>query len=70
VNPKTTICWLLAVLVVVLLALNLLVGSIRIPASDVFNILLGNAPSAKPSWRYIVLESRLPQAITALLCGG
>jgi iron complex transport system permease protein len=58
------------VLVVVLLALNLLVGSIRIPASDVFNILLGNAPSAKPSWRYIVLESRLPQAITALLCGG
>ena len=69
-NPKTTICWLLAVLVVVLLALNLLVGSIRIPASDVFNILLGNAPSAKPSWRYIVLESRLPQAITALLCGG
>ncbi len=57
-------------LVVVLLALNLLVGSIRIPASDVFNILLGNAPSAKPSWRYIVLESRLPQAITALLCGG
>ena len=57
-------------LVVVLLALNLLVGSIRIPASDVFNILLGNAPSAKPSWRYIVLESRLPQAITAMLCGG
>ena len=57
-------------LVVVLLALNLLVGSIRIPASDVFNILLGNAPSAKPSWHYIVLESRLPQAITALLCGG
>ena len=57
-------------LVVVLLALNLLVGSIRIPASDVFDILLGNAPSAKPSWRYIVLESRLPQAITALLCGG
>ena len=57
-------------LVVVLLALNLLVGSIRIPASDVFNILLGNAPSAKPSWRYIVLESRLSQAITALLCGG
>jgi iron complex transport system permease protein len=24
----------------------------------------------RPSWRYIVMESRLPQAITAMLCGG
>ncbi len=61
---------LLALLIVVLLALCLLVGSIQIPASDVFSILLGNSENVKPSWRYIVLESRLPQALTALLSGS
>ena len=54
---------------VVLFALNLLVGSVRIPASDVVSILIGDL-TAKPSWRFIVLESRLPQAMTAVLCGG
>ncbi len=57
-------------LIVALLALNLLVGSIKIPASDVVSILMGSGEDLKPSWRYIVLESRLPQALTALLCGG
>ena len=56
-------------MVVVLFALNLLVGSVRIPASDVVSILTGDL-TAKPSWRFIVLESRLPQAMTAVLCGG
>lgn len=60
---------ILAVLIVVLFVLNIFEGSIRIPASDVLGILLGNE-GGKPSWRYIVLESRLPQAITAVLCGG
>lgn len=61
---------LLLAAIVVLFALSLLVGSIHIPAKEVLNILMGSAEDAKPSWRYIVLESRLPQAITALLCGG
>ena len=56
--------------IVVLFALNLLVGSIHIPAADVLTILFGDSDDIRPSWRYIVLESRLPQAITALLCGG
>ena len=52
----------------VLFALNILVGSISIPAGDVVAILMG--ADAKPSWQYIILESRLPQALTALLAGG
>lgn len=56
--------------IIVLFGMNLLVGSIKIPASDVLSILFGDAEGVKASWRYIVLESRLPQAITALLCGG
>ena len=61
---------ILVLLIVVLFALNLFEGSIHIPASNVFDILTGGGEDTKPSWRYIILESRLPQAITALLCGS
>ena len=47
---------------------NILFGSVSIPADAVINILLGNE-SEKASGNYIVVESRLPQAITALLSG-
>lgn len=52
-----------------LFAANLLVGAVDIPASDVWGILCGDE-SAKLSWQYIVMESRLPQTVTALLCGS
>ena len=61
-----------AVLIIVtlfLFILNLFVGSVEIPASEVINILLGKG-ATRESWRFIVLESRLPQAITAVLCGS
>ena len=58
------------ILLLVLLTLSMLVGSIKIPANDVLSILVGQGEGVKASWRYIVLENRLPQAITALLCGG
>lgn len=61
---------LLTLLMVMLMVLNVLVGSVSIPASDVLHIVLGNDEGVKPSWRYIVLESRLPQAVTALLSGA
>jgi iron complex transport system permease protein len=54
---------------VVLFASNLLLGSVSIPAEDVMRILLGDT-NEKASWRFIILESRLPQAMTAVLCGG
>jgi iron complex transport system permease protein len=59
----------LGLLIIVLFALNLVMGSIKIPVVDVVQILLGDE-TAKRSWRFIILESRLPQAITAMLCGG
>jgi len=67
-NPSTAIAILL-LLIVALFLLNIFEGSISIPASEVMDILMGGEGS-KPSWHYIVMESRLPQAITALLCGG
>jgi iron complex transport system permease protein len=65
----TLYCIGLVILVVVLFALNLVVGSVRIPTADVLSILMGDE-SAKPSWQFIVMESRLPQAITGMLCGA
>ena len=56
-------------LILVLFAVNLFVGAVRIPVGDVVDILLGHE-AAKPSWEYIVLKSRLPQALTAMLCGA
>lgn len=62
-------CLLASLAIIILFMLSLLYGSIHIPALDVFQILLeGN--HERPSWRYIILETRLPQAITACLCGG
>lgn len=59
----------LAAAVLLLFVLNLLTGAVRIPASDVFHIMTGGE-AEKETWRYIVLENRLPQALTALLSGA
>lgn len=48
---------------------NLLVGSVSIPAGDVLRILMGEEVG-RASWRFIIWQSRLPQALTALLCGA
>jgi iron complex transport system permease protein len=68
-NKGSAYCIGLGGAVIVLFVLNLLLGSVSIPARDVVSILLGNEAS-KASWQFIVLESRLPQAITATLCGA
>lgn len=51
------------------MAASLLYGSVDIPAAEVWRILAGHE-AEKAGWGYIVLESRLPQCITALLCGA
>ena len=69
-NKGATYCILLAVLIALLFVLNILVGSVSIPADDVVRILLGDDEAVKPSWRFIILQSRLPQALTATLAGS
>jgi iron complex transport system permease protein len=49
--------------------LNLIYGAVHIPICEVFDILLGRG-SDNAAWEHIVLNSRLPQAITALLAGA
>ena len=60
---------LLAVSLPILFLINLAFGSVSIPLDQVANILTGGG-SGKASWDFIILQSRLPQAITAIFCGA
>lgn len=62
-------CIMLGIMVLLLFVVSLLIGSVSIPVSETFCILIGEE-SDKLSWQYIVIESRLPQAVTAMLCGA
>lgn len=59
----------MTVCVAVLFLLNLLVGSVGIPAAEVIDILMGGGDPDSPA-NFIVMGSRLPQAITALFAGA
>ncbi|MBQ0048722.1 MAG: iron ABC transporter permease [Bacteroidales bacterium] len=60
---------LLLLLVVGVAVANIVWGSIHIPLSSVVDILMGNATD-HPAWRYIVIENRIPQVVTAMLTGA
>ena len=68
---KRNVCiiLLLVVGIIVLFAMSLIVGSVRIPLADVYDILFDKF-EGKESWKYIIMENRLPQALTAMLCGA
>ena len=61
---------IIVLVIVLLFAINLLLGAADIPVKDVVGILLGSEDTAHPSWNYIILQNRLPQALTAMLCGA
>jgi iron complex transport system permease protein len=53
------ICW----------AINISLGSVHIPFTDIVSSLFGNQTS-KESWNYIILNYRLPKSFTAILVGS
>ncbi|WP_425433147.1 iron chelate uptake ABC transporter family permease subunit [Flavobacterium faecale] len=48
--------------------MNLSLGSVQIPLRDIFQSLTGGQAS-KSTWEYIIINYRLPKAITAILVG-
>lgn len=60
---------LLISLIIVAFVFNLSLGSVSIPLKDVVSGLFGSG-AAKESWQYIIIDYRLPKAITAILAGG
>ena len=67
---KINISILMAVMFlgILLFILNLFVGSVTIPFSDLFNVFFGSEMNLTVST--IVLDYRLPQAVTALFAGA
>jgi iron complex transport system permease protein len=55
-----------SLLLVVAFFADLLLGSVYIPVSDTLNILRGK--EVDEALRYIILDFRLPKALTADLC--
>ena len=68
-NKGITYGIILTVLILLLMAANLFFGSVDIPAKAIVSSLFGGEVE-KVSWSFIVWESRVPQALTALLCGA
>ena len=60
---------ILTLLLLVLFAVSLMLGAVRIPISDVLGILSGPSDT-NPVWQYIVTSVRLPQALTAMFEGA
>ena len=64
--------------IVILFALNLIVGSVKIPIAATVQFLFPflssdgamSLQASHPSWHFIIMDSRLPQALTALLSGA
>ncbi len=60
---------LLLLLVIVLWFTNISFGSVSIPFLDIFYIIIGDE-TVKESWQTIILDFRIPKAITAILVGS
>jgi len=66
---KTLLLIGLAGLLVTLFLISLAVGSVAIPLDDVLRVLTGQ-PASKQVWTNIIVNFRLPQALTAMLAGA
>ena len=60
---------LFVLLLIVLFVANLVVGSVNIPIDEVMSILSGNR-SSNEAWELIMLQSRVPMTVTAVLAGA
>lgn len=70
-GKKSSRLWIFFILVLVLLlvvAFNISLGSVRIPLMDIINTIFG-VEGVKDSWVYIIQNYRLPKIITAILAG-
>ena len=56
-------------LLIILFYLNISFGSVSIPFNDIFNSIFGGNVS-KDSWETIIINFRIPKAITAILVGS
>lgn len=68
-RPVLPLMLLMTLLILVFFLLNLLLGTVHIPFKSVVAILCGSTDESI-IWQNIVLKSRVPQALTALVAGA
>lgn len=68
-NTRIALILLLIVSIIAFLILNLLLGTVKIPVGDIIGILTGEE-SDNRIWTNIILKSRLPQSLTAMMAGA
>lgn len=62
--------FLLLIVVLLTALLNISLGSVNIPLKDIFAAFFDKTTGSNNSFRYIILEYRLPKVITAILTGS
>lgn len=67
-NKHKTHFILLSLLLVLMFFINIGLGSISIPNTAIINSLFGTLENT--AWQYIILDYRLPKAITAIIVGS
>lgn len=60
----------LSLFLVVLVLANLVIGSVSIPLTVFLHFFDNQTPESEKIWHHIIIESRLPQTITAILAGA
>lgn len=60
--------FVLAIVLLLVVILNLSLGSVRIPLREIVRVLFGQ-PGVKESWVFIISNYRLPKIITAIAAG-
>ena len=69
IHKKTYFVLFSVLVLIALFVANLAYGSVLIPVGEVIKIISGGSPE-KATWQHIVLQSRFPQAVTALFAGA
>lgn len=59
--------FIVSLCIIILFLLNLFIGSVEIAPGNVLNVIAGKGEGIE---KFIILENRLPMALTALLAGG
>ncbi|WP_445955373.1 FecCD family ABC transporter permease [Yeosuana sp.] len=68
-KPYSSYFIVLTIALLLCFIINISLGSVYIPLSDVFKSLLGST-SVQDSWLYIIQDYRIPKALTAILVGS
>ncbi len=68
-QTKTIIWIILPAILLVFFLINISLGSVNIPLSNIIDVLLGKSIE-KDAWANIILQFRLPKAMTAIMVGA